>query len=263
MLCRGSSCMDGVSYLWAYALSATLTCYYRARAAAAELLYADGIDALAAAPEVWILGQRFAPPGPEGDAEVYRSALLGALRSVPWFTYRSQFAAIPTSHLTCDSGWGCMVRTGQMLLAATLLRHCLGRSWRHDGEDAHPLYSEVMAAFCDVPAAPFSIHRICLAGQEHGALPVGRWFTPSLIAHVLQRLTHANRLALPGGPMCVYLGQHTTVYTTEVEALCCGAHSAADSVHSSAVRPSPQAGEELKGRSEAPAEAPAPPPPGG
>eukprot|EP00668_Euglena_longa_P016334 GGOE01020575.1.p1 GENE.GGOE01020575.1~~GGOE01020575.1.p1 ORF type:complete len:442 (+),score=98.06 GGOE01020575.1:85-1410(+) len=226
--CPGSPthCMGVPSYVWAYALSPVLNWYYRARATAFSLLCDDGLAALATAPEAWILGRRYAPPTEEEEeeeAEAHRTELLRALHSIPWFTYRTHFSAIPTSHYTCDSGWGCMVRTGQMLLASTLLRHCLGSAWRHDGTDtANPLYTEVMAAFCDLPSAPFSIHSICLSGQDSANLKVGRWFTPSMISHVLQRLVDGCGASLPGGSLHVYLGQHTTVYTAEVEALCRG-----------------------------------------
>jgi hypothetical protein len=44
----------------------------------------------------------------------------------PYFTYRTGFEAFE-SGLRTDQGWGCMLRTGQMLLANTLIQHRLGR----------------------------------------------------------------------------------------------------------------------------------------
>lgn len=44
-----------------------------------------------------------------------------------WMTYRHNYPPIrPSSHKT-DIGWGCMLRSGQSLLANTLIIHFLGR----------------------------------------------------------------------------------------------------------------------------------------
>jgi len=42
-------------------------------------------------------------------------------------TYRSNFEALcpkeTKKHIKSDSGWGCMLRVGQMMLANTIIRH--------------------------------------------------------------------------------------------------------------------------------------------
>ncbi|KAF9152584.1 Cysteine protease atg4b [Linnemannia schmuckeri] len=113
-----------------------------------------------------------------------------------WFTYRKDLARIEPSFYTCDSGWGCMMRTGQSLLAQAFIQVLMGREWRvHHHDQPQPTqrrqerrYKEVVSWFVDEAERPYSIHRIAKQGLALDKR-IGEWFGPSTVAHALKRLT--------------------------------------------------------------------------
>lgn len=62
---------------------------------------------------VYLLGRPY--PG-------FTQEFMQAVRSLGWYTYRSGFEAIEGTTYTSDAGWGCMIRTGQMMAAEALRR---------------------------------------------------------------------------------------------------------------------------------------------
>ncbi|KUJ10593.1 putative cysteine protease atg4 [Mollisia scopiformis] len=147
-----------------------------------------------------------------------------------WLTYRSNFPAIPKSQdpkaqaamslpvrirsqfdkpagFTSDTGWGCMIRSGQSLLANALVMVRLGRDWRRGSSTAEE--RKIISLFADSPNAPYSIHKFV----EHGATACGKhpgeWFGPSATARCIQALTNDHesselRVYLTGDGVEVY-----------------------------------------------------------
>lgn len=56
--------------------------------------------------------------------------LMGHFHTLIWFSYRQEFPEIVPTPFRSDVGWGCMLRTGQMMLANVLQRRLLGSKWR-------------------------------------------------------------------------------------------------------------------------------------
>jgi len=150
-------------------------------------------------------------PGPEDRG--WPREFVDDFESRFWFTYRSHFPPIKKSSepdaastmslsmrfrsqlsdqgvFTSDTGWGCMIRSGQCLLANALGILRFGRGWRRGEEQDEE--RRLLATFADDPKAPFSIHKFV----EHGASACGKypgeWFGPSATASSIQALSTAT-----------------------------------------------------------------------
>lgn len=114
--------------------------------------------------------------------------LKNDIKSRIWITYRKNFAPISGTNLNNDSGWGCMLRCGQMVLAQALINMHLSRDWRWKSDC--PLqfdlqYREILKLFQDKKNSTYSIHQIAQMGASEGK-NIGEWFGPNTIAQALK-----------------------------------------------------------------------------
>ncbi|KAI6157367.1 cysteine protease required for autophagy [Pisolithus tinctorius] len=191
------------------------------------------------------------PPSAKNPAAHWPPVFYADFTSRIWLTYRDQFPPIRDSTLaaldsdlasgvqsitpcsprpkrwnwpgtgekgwTSDTGWGCMLRTGQTLLANSLLHLHLGRDWRCPPcpvrTKDYATYVQIITWFLDtpLPQAPFSVHRIALAGKDLGK-DVGQWFGPSTAAGAIKTLVHA----FPEAGLGVAVAADGVVYQTDV-----------------------------------------------
>ncbi|GLB41114.1 putative cysteine protease [Lyophyllum shimeji] len=131
---------------------------------------------------------------------------------------------------TSDTGWGCMLRTGQSLLANALVHLHLGRDWRRPPHPVHTAdyatYVQILTWFFDTPApeAPFSVHRMALAGKELGK-EVGQWFGPSTAAGAIKTLVNS----FPEAGLGVAVATDGVLFQSDVFT---GSHTGAPSLRS-------------------------------
>ncbi|KAG0688637.1 Cysteine protease atg4 [Pichia californica] len=131
-----------------------------------------------------------------------------------WFTYRSGFPIIERDKngpsplslgsilrgsfdlhnmgkgFTSDSGWGCMIRTSQSLLANALMSLKLGRDWNINNSSFEDLESHwyIVEQFADVPDANYSIQNYVYYAAKYCGRRPGEWFGPSNAAKSIQKL---------------------------------------------------------------------------
>ncbi|XP_006805146.1 cysteine protease ATG4D-like isoform X1 [Neolamprologus brichardi] len=200
---------------------------------------------------VFMLGKSY-----ELKDEVDQQHFRCCFASLLWFTYRRGFRPLPGSSLTTDSGWGCVLRSSQMLLAQGLLLHLMppGCTWSgnqrvvkddmdlihsvNDGFSSSERESKIsrhlswgsildrpvesthrmiLRWFADNPTAPFGIHRLVELGKSSGK-KAGDWYGPSIAAHILRKAVEASVVDLPN--LVVYVAQDCTIYLQDVRKLC-------------------------------------------
>lgn len=151
-----------------------------------------------------------------------------------WMTYRrdfeimhtdlkSELTSIPINGFTSDCGWGCMIRSAQMLLSNALIIHFLGRCWRYDPHTQittteDNIHRKIIRWFGDQESksCPFSIHKIVKLGKKSGK-KVGEWYGPQEIAHILKEAVKEAAVEnIDLASLHIYVAQDCTIYNQDI-----------------------------------------------
>jgi len=150
--------------------------------------------------------------------------------SLFWLTYRCDFPEIAPYNITSDAGWGCMLRSAQMLLAQTLRLHYKSRDWKPPQVLARrrqdPFVRSILTYFADFPSSTdsvYSLHNMVAAGlSKYDKLP-GEWYGPGTACYVLRDLVHmherqqaAGKTKLDRKIFRVHVASQGTVYRDTV-----------------------------------------------
>lgn len=164
--------------------------------------YGAGQAPIFSSSPIWMLGHCYECEKSNDAATPCFKQFLEAFSRLLWFTYRKDFTSIENTQFTSDAGWGCMLRSGQMVLGQALANAI-------DDKDKQPVSLQTVRWFADTSDkdAPYSIHAIAKAGERYGK-SVGEWFGPSTIANVLCELVTAHK---PSN-LCIYVSDDGAIY---------------------------------------------------
>ncbi|GAX28432.1 cysteine protease ATG4 [Fistulifera solaris] len=180
--------------------------------------------------QAYILGKKYHPVH---DYTLRREDEI----SLFWFTYRCDFPEIKPYRIQSDAGWGCMLRSAQMMLCQVLRLHYKSRTWRPPKSLAarrqDPFVSRLMTWFADFPSTTecfYSFQNMVAAGLNYDKLP-GEWYGPGTVSFVIRDLVAIHdqqRQELDKTLFRVHVASQGTVYRDEVRRLMIqGANTAA------------------------------------
>lgn len=112
--------------------------------------------------------------------------LKRSFNSIIWFTYRRNFPILkpqkPNKDYISDTGWGCMIRAGQMMWAEVLKRFLKAKS--------HKEIVEIIRLFLDsevkMEKAPYSIQQISQVAAKNFNIEPGDWYKATTIIMSLE-----------------------------------------------------------------------------
>lgn len=124
-----------------------------------------------------------------------------------WFTYRCDFPPLNPYNLTSDAGWGCMLRSAQMMLVQALRMHYVGRGYKPAKSTvqrrSQMFLQDLFMWMADFPSANttgcyFSLHNMVAVGMARYETLPGEWFGPGTACYVMRDLVERQEMMWRG-----------------------------------------------------------------
>lgn len=166
-------------------------------------------------PYIHILGKTYHPVHTYHERKSFEKSLF-------WFTYRCDFPQISPYGIDTDAGWGCMLRSAQMLLAHTLRIHFKTKNWMppssFEAERRDEFVRKLLTWFADFPSkfeAVYSLHNMVAAGYAKYQVLPGEWWGPGTACYVIRDLVELHNQSQPS-LFRVHVSSEGTVYRDAV-----------------------------------------------
>ncbi|CAI2351692.1 unnamed protein product [Caenorhabditis sp. 36 PRJEB53466] len=183
--------------------------------------------------DVVFLGRKYSTSKDDSGASRGFEEFCSDYYSKIWITYRTDFAPLLGTDTTTDCGWGCMIRTTQMMTAHAIMLNRFGRDWRfvrrkkshvamEHGEETEfdrekLLELMILKLFEDKESAPLGIHRMVgIASSEKGKKAVGCWYSPSEAVFIMKKAL-SESISPFTGDTAMYLSIDGRVHIRDVE----------------------------------------------
>eukprot|EP01084_Bolivina_argentea_P280305 479345_1 len=151
--------------------------------------------------DVWIMGKHYTFYHNNKNNSFLtgniKTSIALDIQSKIWITYRNKFEKILSSSYTSDAGWGCMLRTAQMITAQALiiLNYDYGWTLNKLSLNNSNNYYSILQLFNDKHDKnknPLSIHNMLSYGSVLYNKPVGHWYGPMQSCIMIKKCIENN-----------------------------------------------------------------------
>lgn len=192
----------------------------------------DRTDEYGGKDDVVFLGRKYSTNKDANGVSIGFEDFCSDYYSRIWITYRTDFSPLLNSDTTTDCGWGCMIRTTQMMVAQAIMLNRFGREWRYvrrkrsyvtiHGEETDIDREKIqewtiLKLFEDKPSAPLGIHcMVEISAREKGKKAIGSWYSPSEAVFIMKKALTESISPLTGDT-AMYLSIDGRVHIRDVE----------------------------------------------